>query len=74
MFGYLLQVIAEQQTSLNDIKEESQKVQQSLERKLEEAQSQWDEERRQLNRDADQISKVRNANAHHLVTTFLYLF
>ncbi|XP_057183784.1 centrosomal protein of 112 kDa-like isoform X2 [Triplophysa rosa] len=51
-------VIAERQMSLSTVKEESRKVQQSLERKLEEAQSQRDEERRQLNIDADQTSKV----------------
>ncbi|KAA0705226.1 Centrosomal protein of 112 kDa [Triplophysa tibetana] len=52
------QLIAERQTSLSTVKEESRKVQQNLERRLAEAQSQWDEERRQLNRDADQTSKV----------------
>ncbi|XP_056609938.1 centrosomal protein of 112 kDa isoform X3 [Triplophysa dalaica] len=52
------QLIAERQMSLSTVKEESCKVQQSLERRLAEAQSQWDVERRQLNRDADQTSKV----------------
>lgn len=69
MFGLWWQVIAELQMSLSTVKEESCMVQQSLERKLEETQNQWDEERRQLNRVADQTSKVRNTNAHHLITT-----
>uniref|UniRef100_A0A8C1IUA9 Centrosomal protein 112 n=1 Tax=Cyprinus carpio TaxID=7962 RepID=A0A8C1IUA9_CYPCA len=53
------QVIAELQTSLSSVKEDSRQAQQSLERQLQEAQSRWDEERRQLNRNADQTSKVR---------------
>uniref|UniRef100_A0A8C2G1J7 Centrosomal protein 112 n=1 Tax=Cyprinus carpio TaxID=7962 RepID=A0A8C2G1J7_CYPCA len=52
------QVIAELQTSLSSVKEDSRQAQQSLERQLQEAQSHWDEERRQLNRNADQTSKV----------------
>uniref|UniRef100_A0A8C1IUG1 Centrosomal protein 112 n=1 Tax=Cyprinus carpio TaxID=7962 RepID=A0A8C1IUG1_CYPCA len=52
------QVIAELQTSLSSVKEDSRQAQQSLERQLQEAQSRWDEERRQLNRNADQTSKV----------------
>uniref|UniRef100_A0A8C1ITL8 Centrosomal protein 112 n=1 Tax=Cyprinus carpio TaxID=7962 RepID=A0A8C1ITL8_CYPCA len=51
-------VIAELQTSLSSVKEDSRQAQQSLERQLQEAQSRWDEERRQLNRNADQTSKV----------------
>ncbi|XP_026064142.1 centrosomal protein of 112 kDa isoform X4 [Carassius auratus] len=52
------QVIAELQTSLSSIKEDSRQAQESLERQLQEAQGRWDEERRQINRDADQTSKV----------------
>ncbi|KAI7789372.1 putative centrosomal protein of 112 kDa [Triplophysa rosa] len=59
------QVIAERQMSLSTVKEESRKVQQSLERKLEEAQSQRDEERRQLNIDADQTSKCTKPSASY---------
>lgn len=68
---YWWQLIAERQMSLSTVKEESRKVQQSLERRLAEAQSQWDVERRQLNRDADQTSKVRNTSSHHLITKSL---
>lgn len=53
------QVIAELQTSLSNTKEASRQTQQGLERQMQEAQSRWDEERRQLNRDADQTNKVR---------------
>ncbi|KAF4115432.1 centrosomal protein of 112 kDa isoform X4 [Onychostoma macrolepis] len=52
------QVIAELQTSLSRVKEDSRQTQQSLERQLQEAQGCWDEERRQINRDADQTNKV----------------
>ncbi|KAL1277486.1 hypothetical protein QQF64_024159, partial [Cirrhinus molitorella] len=52
------QVIAELQTSLSSSKEDSRQTQQGLERQLQEAQSHWDEERRQLNKNADQTSKV----------------
>ncbi|XP_052408501.1 centrosomal protein of 112 kDa isoform X3 [Carassius gibelio] len=52
------QVIAELQTSLSSVKEDSRQAQESLERQLQEAQGRWDEERRQINRDADQTSKV----------------
>ncbi|XP_059405216.1 centrosomal protein of 112 kDa-like isoform X4 [Carassius carassius] len=52
------QVIAELQTSLSSVKEDGRQTQESLERQLQEAQGRWDEERRQINRDADQTSKV----------------
>ncbi|XP_073670188.1 centrosomal protein of 112 kDa isoform X3 [Paramisgurnus dabryanus] len=52
------QVVAELQTSLSSTKEDSRKTQQFLERELEETQRRWDEERKQINRDADQNSKV----------------
>uniref|UniRef100_A0A9J8BUX5 Centrosomal protein 112 n=1 Tax=Cyprinus carpio carpio TaxID=630221 RepID=A0A9J8BUX5_CYPCA len=52
------QVIAELQTSLSSIKEDGRQTQESLERQLQEAQGRWDEERRQINRDADQTNKV----------------
>uniref|UniRef100_A0A8C1YLS5 Centrosomal protein 112 n=1 Tax=Cyprinus carpio TaxID=7962 RepID=A0A8C1YLS5_CYPCA len=52
------QVIAELQTSLSSVKEDGRQTQESLERQLQEAQGRWDEERRQINRDADQTNKV----------------
>lgn len=52
------QVISELQASLSSVKEDSRQTQQSLERKLQAAQSYWDEEKTQLNRDADQSNKI----------------
>ncbi|XP_077086735.1 centrosomal protein of 112 kDa isoform X3 [Siphateles boraxobius] len=52
------QVIAELQTSLNKLKEDSRQIQQSLETQIQEEQSRWDQERTRLNRDADQANKV----------------
>ncbi|XP_072550314.1 centrosomal protein of 112 kDa isoform X3 [Salminus brasiliensis] len=52
------QAVAELQTALCSVKEESKKKQQALERQLQESHTQWDEERRQLARDADRASKV----------------
>ncbi|XP_016359536.1 centrosomal protein of 112 kDa-like [Sinocyclocheilus anshuiensis] len=52
------QVIAELQMSLSSVKEDGRQTQESLERQLQEAQGRWDEERRQINRDADQSNKV----------------
>lgn len=52
------QVISELQASLSSVKEDSRQMQQSLERKLQAAQSHWDQEKTQLNRDADQSNKV----------------
>ncbi|XP_051570286.1 centrosomal protein of 112 kDa-like isoform X2 [Myxocyprinus asiaticus] len=52
------QVIAELQTSLSSVKEDSRQTQQDLQQQLQEAQSHWDEEKRQLNRDADHNNKV----------------
>ncbi|XP_073799383.1 centrosomal protein of 112 kDa isoform X3 [Danio rerio] len=51
-------VISELQASLSSVKEDSRQTQQSLERKLQAAQSYWDEEKTQLNRDADQSNKI----------------
>uniref|UniRef100_A0A672M394 Centrosomal protein of 112 kDa-like n=1 Tax=Sinocyclocheilus grahami TaxID=75366 RepID=A0A672M394_SINGR len=51
------QVIAELQTSLSSVKEDGRQTQESLERQLQETQGRWDEERRQINRDADQSKK-----------------
>ncbi|XP_017306613.1 centrosomal protein of 112 kDa isoform X2 [Ictalurus punctatus] len=52
------QTMAELQTTLFSIKEESKQTQQALERQLQEAHTHWDEERRRLSRDADRISKA----------------
>ncbi|XP_036445385.1 centrosomal protein of 112 kDa isoform X2 [Colossoma macropomum] len=52
------QAMAELQTALCSVKEESKKTQQALERQLQETHTRWDEERRQLSRDADRASKV----------------
>ncbi|XP_067233561.1 centrosomal protein of 112 kDa isoform X1 [Chanodichthys erythropterus] len=60
------QVIAELQTSLSNTKEASRQMQQGLERQIQEAQSCWDEERRQLNKDADQTNKVLQERAEAL--------
>uniref|UniRef100_A0AAR2KU02 DUF4485 domain-containing protein n=1 Tax=Pygocentrus nattereri TaxID=42514 RepID=A0AAR2KU02_PYGNA len=50
--------MAELQTALCSVKEESKKTQQALERQLQETHTRWDEERRQLSRDANRASKV----------------
>uniref|UniRef100_A0AAR2JU97 DUF4485 domain-containing protein n=1 Tax=Pygocentrus nattereri TaxID=42514 RepID=A0AAR2JU97_PYGNA len=52
------QAVAELQTALCSVKEESKKTQQALERQLQETHTRWDEERRQLSRDANRASKV----------------
>ncbi|KAM9457698.1 centrosomal protein of 112 kDa isoform 2-T2 [Clarias gariepinus] len=52
------QTIAELQTTLFSIKEESKQTQLALERQLQEGHTHWDEERRQLSRDADRVSKA----------------
>ncbi|XP_060757351.1 centrosomal protein of 112 kDa isoform X9 [Neoarius graeffei] len=52
------QTMAELQTTLFSIKEESKQTQQALEHQLQEARTRWDEERRQLSRDADRVSKA----------------
>ncbi|XP_030646111.1 centrosomal protein of 112 kDa [Chanos chanos] len=52
------QAIAELQTSLSCVKEESRQVQQALERQLQDSSARWEEERRQITRDADRTSKV----------------
>uniref|UniRef100_A0A7N8YAB5 Centrosomal protein 112 n=1 Tax=Mastacembelus armatus TaxID=205130 RepID=A0A7N8YAB5_9TELE len=50
-------LIAELQTSLCDSKEETVRLQQAMERQLEEANSRWDEERRTITHRADQAYK-----------------
>lgn len=50
--------MAELQTTLFSVKDENKQTQQALERQLQEAQAHWDEERRQLSRDTDRVSKV----------------
>ncbi|XP_053095020.1 centrosomal protein of 112 kDa isoform X4 [Pangasianodon hypophthalmus] len=52
------QTMAELQTTLFSIKEESKQTQQALECQLQEAHTRWDEERRQLSRDADRVGKA----------------
>ncbi|KAK3520436.1 hypothetical protein QTP70_024189, partial [Hemibagrus guttatus] len=52
------QTMAELQTALFSIKEESKQTQQALERQLQDAGTHWDEERRQLSRDADRVNKA----------------
>ncbi|MCJ8739444.1 hypothetical protein PDJAM_G00047320, partial [Pangasius djambal] len=52
------QTMAELQTTLFSIKEESKQTQQALECQLQEAHTRWDEERRQLSRDSDRVSKA----------------
>ncbi|KAF4092628.1 hypothetical protein AMELA_G00023100 [Ameiurus melas] len=52
------QTMAELQTTLFSIKEESKQTQQALERQLQEAHTHSDEERRRLSRDADRINKA----------------
>ncbi|XP_047656615.1 centrosomal protein of 112 kDa isoform X13 [Tachysurus fulvidraco] len=52
------QTMAELQTTLFSIKDESKQTQLALERQIEEARTHWEEERRQLSRDADRVSKA----------------
>eukprot|EP00064_Thunnus_orientalis_P011134 superscaffoldBa00001579_g11164 len=51
------QLIAELQTSVCDSKEEAVRLQQALERQLEEANTRWDKERRTITHHADQANK-----------------
>ncbi|KAK1798990.1 hypothetical protein P4O66_007260, partial [Electrophorus voltai] len=51
------QAMTELQTALCSVKEESKQRQQAQQRQLEETQAHWDEERRQLSRDAERASK-----------------
>lgn len=51
-------MIAELQTSVCDSKEEAVRVQQAMEKQLEETNARWDEERRTMSHDADQAYKV----------------
>lgn len=53
-----LQLIAELQTSVCDSKEEAVRLQQAMERQLEESNARWDEERRTMIQHADQDNKV----------------
>ncbi|XP_026862545.2 centrosomal protein of 112 kDa isoform X1 [Electrophorus electricus] len=52
------QAMTELQTALCSVKEESKQRQQAQQRQLEETQAHWDEERRQLSRDAERASKA----------------
>ncbi|KAF7666395.1 hypothetical protein LDENG_00107860 [Lucifuga dentata] len=52
------QLIAELQTSVCDSKEEAIRLQQAMERQLEEANARWDEERRTITLHADQAHKA----------------
>ncbi|KAK5856328.1 hypothetical protein PBY51_007935 [Eleginops maclovinus] len=52
------QLIAELQTSLCDSKEEAVRLQQAMEKQLEESNVRWDEERRTINHHADRANKA----------------
>lgn len=52
------QFIAELQTSVCDSKEEAVRLQQAMEKQLEETEARWDEERRCMSDNADQAIKV----------------
>ncbi|CAJ1074972.1 centrosomal protein of 112 kDa isoform X2 [Xyrichtys novacula] len=52
------QLIAELQTSVCDSKEEAVRLQQAMEKQLEETNARWDEERRTITRSADQANKA----------------
>ncbi|XP_042249170.1 centrosomal protein of 112 kDa isoform X1 [Thunnus maccoyii] len=52
------QLIAELQTSVCDSKEEAVRLQQAMERQLEEANTRWDKERRTITHHADQANKA----------------
>uniref|UniRef100_A0A8C4F4S9 Centrosomal protein 112 n=1 Tax=Dicentrarchus labrax TaxID=13489 RepID=A0A8C4F4S9_DICLA len=52
------QLIAELQTSVCDSKEEGLRLQQAMEKQLQETNARWDEERRTITRHADQANKV----------------
>lgn len=54
----LSQLIAELQTSMCDSKEEAVRLQQAMEKRLRETSDRWDEERRRMSADADQVTKV----------------
>lgn len=55
---FLTQLIAELQTSVCDSKEEAVRLQQAMEKQLEETNTRWDEERRSITHHADQANKV----------------
>ncbi|XP_030235622.1 centrosomal protein of 112 kDa isoform X2 [Gadus morhua] len=61
-----IQLIAQLQTSVCDCKEEAVRVQQSLERQLEEGQARWDQERRTLSHHADKAHKALQEKAEGL--------
>ncbi|XP_070779456.1 centrosomal protein of 112 kDa [Enoplosus armatus] len=52
------QLIAELQTSVCDSKEEAVRLQQAMEKQLEETSARWDEERRTISHHADQANKA----------------
>ncbi|XP_051244814.1 centrosomal protein of 112 kDa isoform X3 [Dicentrarchus labrax] len=52
------QLIAELQTSVCDSKEEGLRLQQAMEKQLQETNARWDEERRTITRHADQANKA----------------
>ncbi|XP_062841165.1 centrosomal protein of 112 kDa isoform X2 [Trichomycterus rosablanca] len=60
------QTIAELQTLLCSVEAESKQTQQTLERQLQDAHALWDEERRQLGRNADLASKVLQERVENL--------
>ncbi|XP_071766552.2 centrosomal protein of 112 kDa [Centroberyx gerrardi] len=60
------QLIAELQTSACDSKEEAVRLQQAMERQLEEANARWDQERRTVTRHADQASKALQEKVERL--------
>lgn len=65
--------MAELQTALSMVKEESKKTQQALERQLQEAHTRWDEERRQLSRDAERANKVKAEPPHTHLSQHRYI-
>lgn len=52
------QLIAELQTSVCDSKEEAVRLQQAMEKQLEETNARWDEERKTITHSANRASKV----------------
>ncbi|XP_056258410.1 centrosomal protein of 112 kDa isoform X3 [Seriola aureovittata] len=60
------QLIAELQTSACDAKEEAVRLQQAMERQLEEANARWDEERRTITHRADQASQALQGKVESL--------
>ncbi|XP_060882474.1 centrosomal protein of 112 kDa isoform X5 [Labrus mixtus] len=60
------QLIAELQTSVCDSKEEAIHLQQAMEKKLEESNTRWDEERRTITHHADQANKALQGKVESL--------